>query len=553
MRLFRNDNNTNSPNGTIEENGCSKMNYFTSRALEEISKMGYTHVWYTGLIEHATTTDYTQFDISKDNSEVVKGKAGSPYAIKDYYDIDPDLAEDVPNRMQEFHSLVERTHKAGLNIIIDFVPNHLARNYVSDSKPLGIADFGSNDITNIEFDKDNNFYYLVNQTYTNPVKMDDVAVNYSEYPAKVTGNDCISPSPQINDWYETVKLNYGINIFNNRDKYFSPIPDTWNKMRDVLLYWAEKGVDGFRCDMAEMVPVEFWHWVIKEVKKEFPKIIFIAEIYSMGEYRNFIKYGGFDFLYDKVGMYDTLKDIIQGRKPTSEISKVWSDLDGIQSKMLFFLENHDEQRIASDYFACNPFKAIPAMIVSGAMFTNPLMIYFGQELGEKAIDAEGFSGNDGRTTIFDYWCVNSYQNWVNKGAFDGKQLNETQLKLRNWYVKFLNFLKSNDLIHKGFFYDLMWANYENDEFDSTKIFAFLRHYEGRLMLVAVNFSDEINYCNVLIPEHAFETAHLIHNDNIILNEVLFEENEVIINPENAISKGIPLCLDPWEGAVLVQK
>ena len=155
-RLFGNYNTTNKPNGSLEENGCGKFNSFTTKALKEIKSLGVTHVWYTGIIEHATQTDYTAFGIRKDHPAIVKGRAGSAYAIKDYYDVDPDLSENVQDRMGEFERLVERTHGAGLKVIIDFVPNHVARQYGSDAKPEGVIDLGETDLTDYAFHSKNN-------------------------------------------------------------------------------------------------------------------------------------------------------------------------------------------------------------------------------------------------------------------------------------------------------------------------------------------------------------------------------------------------------------
>ena len=112
-RLFGNTNSTNKPWGTLEENGVGKFEDFTDKALKEIKELGVTHIWYTGVLHHAMVTDYTEFGISNDDPDVVKGRAGSPYAVKDYYNVDPDLAVNPENRMQEFEDLTARTHKAG--------------------------------------------------------------------------------------------------------------------------------------------------------------------------------------------------------------------------------------------------------------------------------------------------------------------------------------------------------------------------------------------------------------------------------------------------------
>ncbi|MBP5480023.1 MAG: alpha-amylase family protein, partial [Bacteroidaceae bacterium] len=410
-RLFGANANKNKSNGTKKENGCGHMADFTQAALDNIKALGITHVWYTGIIEHATKTDYSAFGIRRDHPAVVKGNAGSPYAIKDYYDIDPDLAVKVPERMKEFENLVVRTHKADLKMIIDFVPNHVARQYASDAKPEGVKDLGEDDIKTMAFNPNNNFYYIPHSKFSPNFDLNDEELGeYIETPAKVTGNDCFSQYVTRNDWYETVKLNYGVDYQGCNNLTTWGIPNTWEKMRDILLFWASKGVDGFRCDMAEMVPCDFWGWVIPQVKNKYPDIIFIAEVYNPHEYRNYIHRGRFDYLYDKVGLYDTLRSVIGGNSATS-ISGVWQSVDDISSHMLNFLENHDEQRIASQFFAGNAEKGKAAIIVATLMRTNPGMIYLGQERGEQGMYSEGFSGQDGRTTIFDYWTIDLIRRW----------------------------------------------------------------------------------------------------------------------------------------------
>ena len=503
-RLFGNTEGRNITNGTIYDNGSGKFGYFTEKALDGIKQLGTTHIWYTGVLEHATQTDYSEHGIVKDFPEVVKGRAGSPYAIKDYYDVDPDLAENVPLRIDEFEALVKRTHKAGLKVIIDFVPNHLARQYVSDAKPDGIEDFGVGDNKDVAFDRDNNFYYLLNTEFHSPVHTESEQ-KWEEKPARVTGNDCLTPTPGINDWYETVKLNYGIDLFDNRRSHFYPVPDTWEKMKDVLVYWTGKGIDGFRCDMAEMVPLEFWKWVIPLVKTRNPDLVFIGEVYNPGLYRPFIK-AGFDWLYDKVGFYDTLRDVMTGTRPASDLSGALENIGDIKDNMLFFLENHDEQRIASEFFAGDAEIGLPGTLLAVTAFRNPFMLYFGQELGEKGMDEEGFSGRDGRTTIFDYWRVSSVDNWINDHKFDGGKLTPKQKELRDSYSNILLLAKNDDVINSKGFYDLMWYNRDNPRFDSAKQYAFLRYSGKACYLVVVNFSDTEADIRLRIPEHAFEVT-----------------------------------------------
>ncbi|NDW10251.1 alpha-amylase family glycosyl hydrolase [Dysgonomonas sp. 520] len=506
-RWFGNTTNVNKENGTIEENGVGKFSSFTTKALSEIRKMGFSHIWYTGVIEHATKTDYSGFGIKKDHPDVVKGNAGSPYAIKDYYDVDPDLADSVEFRMEEFEDLVERSHKQDLKVIVDFVANHVARQYFSDAKRRKVDNLGEKDDTSRAFAPDNNFYYTPNQELYLDFAADKGENAYHEFPAKATGNDRFDNTPNFYDWYETVKLNYGVDYANGRNKYFIPEPDTWYKMKDILLFWASKGVDGFRCDMAEMVPVEFWNWVIPKIKSKYKSITFIAEVYNPNEYASYIQ-AGFDYLYDKVGLYDSLKNIITGNRPSSDITGCWQSLGDLQPHMLNFLENHDEQRIASDFFAKDPFKAIPGLIVSATMNTCPFMVYSGQELGEKGMDKEGFSGIDGRTTIFDYWSVDSIRNWYNDGKFGLSNLTEDQKNLRKIYTKILSLCSSEQAISDGKFFDVMYVNYDNPDFDPTKQYAFFRGYKKDLLLIVANFDDKAVNININIPEAVYDYLNI---------------------------------------------
>lgn len=510
-RLFGNTNSTNKFNGTIKENGCGKFNDINDKALEALKKFGVSHVWYTGVIEHATMTDYTKYGIGKDNPLVVKGMAGSPYAIKDYYDVDPDLAVQVKKRMQEFEALVLRSHKNGLKVIIDFVPNHVARNYHSDAIPEGLKDFGIDDDKSVHFAVNNNFYYIPGQQFIVPPNLNPpvkVTEHYVENPAKATGNDVFLPNPGINDWFETAKLNYGIDYLDHKTTYFDQLPDTWVKMKEVLLFWAAKGIDGFRCDMAEMVPKEFWGWVIPEIKNVNPDIVFIAETYNPSDYWSYIYEGKFDYLYDKVGLYDSLRRLIQGAGDANDITRVWQSESGnFANHMLRFLENHDEHRICSKFFAGDAFKAYPAMIVSATLHTGPVMLYFGQELGVQPKEAEGFSGDDGRTTIFDYWGVPEFQNWVNDHVYDGGNLTAEQKKIRKFYADLLKFVNASDAVKHGHFYDLQYVNNNGQapHYNDKKIFSYLRFTDKQKLLFICNFDLENSYSTAVnIPVGAWE-------------------------------------------------
>ena len=494
-RLYGNRNANRKENGTIEENGTGKFKDFNAKTLKHIREMGFSHIWFTGVIRHATQTDYTKYGIPAQHPAVVKGRAGSPYAICDYYDVDPDLAVKVDKRMEEFEAMIARAHKAGLKVIMDFVPNHVARQYKSVVKPRGVKDLGANDNSDEGFNPQNNFYYCPGCKFEPQFDVQ----GYEEYPAKSTGNDHFDPHPGMNDWYETVKLNYGVDYYTHYG-HFDPIPDTWNKMTDILLFWAKKGIDGFRCDMAEMVPAAFWAWATDKVKYRYPDIIFIGEVYNPAEYRNYI-HSGFDYLYDKVGMYDTMRNVICGNGSASFITGAWQSTDDISRHMLYFLENHDEQRVASGFFAGDARKGIPGLVASVLMRSNPFMLYAAEEYGEKGMDKEGFSGVDGRTTIFDYWSIDTLCR-----AADGT-LSDDEQYIYTMHEKVLQIARKEKAID-GDFYDLMYANPWSDKFDNNRLFVFLRKKDKDILLVVCNFSDHVADIDVNIPAHAMRTLSI---------------------------------------------
>lgn len=503
-RLFGNRNTTRKQWGTIAENGSGKFNDFDQKTLKHIKKMGFSHVWYTGVIRHATQTDYSQYGIPRQHPAVIKGRAGSPYAIADYYDVDPDLAENVDRRMKEFEALVARTHKAGMKVIIDFVPNHVARQYHSTEKPDNVSDLGADDTPEHDFDPQNNFYYCPGCSFDprfnlrtgagkGDLGQDVPEEEYTEYPAKATGNDHFDNQPGQDDWYETVKLNYGVDYWTGIG-HFEPIPDTWKKMTDILLFWAAKGVDGFRCDMAEMVPSAFWAWATEKVKYRYPEMIFIGEVYDPNQYRRYIN-AGFDYLYDKVGMYDTMRAAICGYGPARNITYAWQSTNDIKDNMLYFLENHDEQRVASDFFAGSARKGVPGLVASVLMQANPFMLYAGEEYGERGMDEEGFSGRDGRTTIFDYWSIDTLSRV--------SDLTAEELYIYQLHKKVLGIARKEKAID-GDFYDLMYVNPSSPRFNEYGQFAFLRKNGGEILLIVCNFIGNAVDIDVKIPAHAVE-------------------------------------------------
>lgn len=532
-RLFANFNETRKYNGTKAENGCGKMADINDKALKSIADLGATHIWYTGIIRHATA--------ELNSPAITKGLAGSPYAITDYYDVNPDLAVNEDKRMEEFEQLVARTHAAGLDVLIDFVPNHVAREYHSTHKPKGIEDLGEGDHPEWAFSPLNNFYYIPGQ----PLTMDIDLKGYQEYPAKVTGNDCFSSHPSKTDWYETVKLNYGVFYQGGGEKQFFPIPSTWKKMVDILLFWASKKINGVRVDMAEMVPVEFFQWAIDKVKKKYPEFIFIGECYDPHRYDAYLK-AGFDYLYDKVGMYDYLRGVTSKNWPVEGITAQWMQHSGERlNHMLYFLENHDEQRIASGFFCGDGTCAEPAMIVAATLNQCAVMVYMGQELGERGMDMEGFSGIDGRTTIFDYWGVKSIQAWANKGQYDGANMTEEQRDLRLFYQRLLTIARDNKAVQKGLMYDITYA--QGEGFNKHEQYAFIRHWEDETLLVIINFHDREQHMRVRIPNDAFVYLGIDETKNSQATDLLRGEKWSI--PFNT-SEAIELTLPAWRGVIL---
>lgn len=506
-RLFTNYNNNCCQSGTIGQNGSGKLSDINPAILRSIADMGFSHVWLTGVIEHSHCSDYTAYGIPRDNCHVIKGQAGSPYAITDYYDIDPDLATDVPNRLQEFDDLVKRTHKEGMKVIIDFVPNHVGRQYASDAKPKGIDDLGQGDNHEMFFSPSNNFYYITRQQFApQGVDLGKGKEAYVEFPARASGNDCFTAFPGQYDWYDTIKLNYGVD-YGNGSHYFDPVPDTWLKMLHILRYWAARGVDGFRCDMVHMVPLEFWQWAIANVKSRYPDIIFIAEIYDVALYRPYIFDGGFDYLYDKVTLYDTLRGVECHNTSAANLTSCWQTVEGISSHTLNFLENHDEQRFASDFYAGDADRARASMTVSATINTGAVMVYMGQELGERGMDAEGYSGRDGRTTIFDYWSVASLRSWLDKGRCDAPLSARTQ-RLRDFYARLLTMCNKEKALREGRFFDLMYVNYQNPGLNPHRDYAYLRATADETLLIIANFGDCDKEISVIVPRHAFNTLDL---------------------------------------------
>lgn len=536
-RIFTNTNDSCVPSGTYEQNGSGKLRDLTLKLLRSLKDMGVNTIWLTGIIEMATKTAFDDGRIPADNPNVVKGEAGSPYAIKDYYDVAPSLATETGRRMKEFEATVRRVHSAGLKLIIDFVPNHTARVYHSDSAPVGIEDFGAGDDISKFFARNNNYYYITNQRFAPSFDIAHPGTQpYVEFPAKATGNDCFTAFCGETDWYETVKLNYGWDP-GDWSTHYDPVPDTWLKMLHILRFWAAKGVDGFRCDMVFMVPREFWHWAIPQVKKDYPGVIFIGEIYDVDAYRPFLEYCCFDYLYDKVNLYDTLKGIECNNMSAAQLSSCWQRVDGIGDSMLNFLENHDEVRFASREFAGNPAKVVPFLVVSAMISRGPFMIYYGQELGEMALDNEGFAGDNNRSTIFDYWSYDTLRRWYDNGRCSTRRLTPHEKWLRSVYSRVLNLCNSLEAVREGNFFDLMYVNLRNPKFDPHRQFAFIRYSDNEAYLFVVNFDSKPANIGVNIPDLAFGMAGI--------KEGIFHTTDMLWGLDHTvdIARGKPVTME----------
>ena len=537
-RLWGNDKIRPKKNGTLTDNGTGKFSDIDDATLKYLKWLGCSHVWYTGVLRHSTQA--SEDGCIPSHPQFVKGKAGSPYAICDYYDVNAYLADNPDDRMTEFEQLIKRTHYNGLKLILDFVPNHVSRDYGKVNPVPGHPVLGSDDDKTVHWKSENDFFYYTGQALTLPTPCPKGMKPYHEMPAMATGNNCYTPEPGINDWYETVKINYG-------DQHTA----TWDKMADIIDFWASKGVDGFRCDMVELVPPQFFTWLIRKTKEKYPSLIFIAEVYKKELYRKYIKEVGFDYLYDKSGLYDTLRTVVEKNvndngmpvelwQSATGITRNWQFLSDLQPYMLNFLENHDEQRYTSDFFGKDNSNAFAPLFVSLYLNTAPFMIYFGEEVGEKGMDEEGFSGKDGRTTIFDWWSIGSVRRLrkvIRNGEYESmspSKLTKAGMKPEEaaFFCRFaqaMRFAASDEAVRRGTTYDLCYCNYSSDGFNKDKHFVFLRDFEEHALLIAANFSQSECRMNITIPSHAFEWMGIPVTESVYPGSVI----EITVPPMDA--------------------
>lgn len=564
VRLFGNANETRKQNGTLTENGVGKFNDINDAALVALREMGFSHIWLMGVLQQASGTDYSAIGQPPDDPDLLKGIAGSPYSIKDYFDVSPDYAVDPKERLTEFKALLDRLHRHQLKALIDFVPNHVARCYYSDIKPE--INFGTTDDRSKFFDPRNNFFYLQPDADGPPLKLPTWHNGVALSPTcklegmscdglfdgelehgKVTGNNVTSWKPTLNDWYETAKLNYGFDFTDaskERREYPSawhpeaPVPDTWRKMDQVIAYWQEMGVDGFRGDMSHMEPPEFWKWLIARARQRVPAVVFIGEAYDndpakvpgsdpvlsrlnggRGNVMFDLLDAGFDGVYDDP-TYRVLKRIYEGPAWANDLDTIERDAY-IFDNSLRYAENHDEVRLASPSqwggLGMNVGRPVSAILYG--LSRGPIMLYNGQEVGEPAAGAEGFGSDDSRTSIFDYWSMPALVRWLNGHRYDEERISLEQKALREFYARLVR-LTSEPAFRDGVFMPLNPENRENPAFgrlgDETTsghwCYAFLRFdYASRqTFFVVVNLhpTETLRDVGVFFPASALQITGL---------------------------------------------
>jgi glycosidase len=517
VRYFGNTNTTNQQDGTIETNGCGKFADITETALQALKDLGVTHVWLTGCLRQATLTGYPEVGLPSDDPDVVKGRAGSLFAVRDYFDVCPDYARHPVNRLDEFASLVQRVHRVGLKALFDFVPNHVARGYHSVVKPQ--LDFGTGDDTGKFFASNNHFFYLVNPpsqklTLSKPASWNPSGIKFDgEFapedgsvgrPPKVTGNNVTSPTPGTDDWYDTIKLNYGYN-FVDRTGHYDPRPRTWDVIDEVLAYWQARGVDGFRCDFANYVPAEAWTFLIGQARQRDANVLFFAEAYAnpfagsgdpVTNLQELID-AGFDAVYHDPA-YDLLKAIYQGRASQDDYHHEMAFPPIARDRVVEYLENHDERRVASPIVLdAGPDNSGFASAEAGYQLaplqylstSGPVLMLNGQEVGEPGAEAEGYQLTDGRTTIFDYWAMPEFVKWVSGGRYDGGGLSETQLAIRRFYAALLGLCQDPSVLGDGY-WGLKYFNHPErfpDCPEDLYSFARFQSCSARALIVVANF------------------------------------------------------------------
>jgi glycosidase len=603
VRLFGNVNETRKINGTLAENGSGKFDDINDAALDAIRDLGCTHIWLTGIQRQATATDYSKIGLPADIPDLLKGLAGSPYAIKDYFDVCPDYARDPVQRLAEFKALLDRIHAHGLKAIIDIVPNHVARSYHSTVRPE--LSFGEKDDPSKFFDPQNNFFYLRPSDSGGgpPLKLPTVRDGQPVSPTckilgagnglfdperehgRVSGNNVVSWSPGINDWYETVKLNYGLDFTHPTECCFpraaapdAPLPDTWRKVDEIIAYWQEMGMDGFRCDMSHMVPAEFWAWAIHRARVRQPDVWFMGEAYnddpakvptadpvatSLNNVMFSLLSAGFNAVYDDPS-YKALKAIYDGPCWANDFDRAITS-DFVYQNSLRYAENHDEVRLAGKYqWGCIGMEVgRPVSAILYGIGRGPVMLYSGQEVGEPAEGVEGFGGDDARSTIFDYWSMPEMVKWVNHHEYNGALLSDQQRSLRAWYGKLLNLIGEPGFRFGGC-RPLNWANTQSENFGGADgdpasghwMYAFLR-YDPRsrqrwLVVANLHRSADFHQVRIRIPAGIVQWLDLPSPATLTLTDRLQENPPITATPAALPDAGLIIPRIPALSAIYLE-
>ena len=572
VRHFSNFSQGQKPWGSKEENGCGTFEGITDTALAAIAQMGVTHLWLTGVLRHATQTPYA--GLPAHPACVVKGIAGSPYAVVDYFDVDPDLAVVPEARLDEFRALLTRCRRHGMIPMLDFVPNHVSRCYESTIAPQ--HQFGARDRRDVFFDRHNSYYYLAQGAGDGRMLLPDGEFAAERGCGRVTGNNAALWAPSAYDWYETVKLNYGCDYRHGAAEaealpgMMAPdvaVPHTWLLMDEVLAWWQDMGVGGFRCDMAHMVPPAFWRWAIARARLRDGGVFFMAEAYNdhmkltAGDVHTTLLEAGFGGVYDAEA-YQALRALFE--------SNAWAnDLDACHrpdgprfTGGVRYVENHDEPRMASPLFwgGVGEYVARAAMVAQYASTAAPVLFYNGQETAERAEGPGGFGGNNGRSSIFDYTHLPRLQRWTHGGRYDGALLSDDERSLRDFCGRLLRLLQ-HPALAKGEFYGLNWANMQTPDFgrepgESTsghRAYAFLRHDAAAraTLLVVCNFSPtQAASLHVHIPSHAREWARKRAAQFSFTDLLCPLEPPICASPALLDSPGLPVTVPPGGARIL---
>ena len=244
-----------------------------------------------------------------------KGTLGSYYAIADYKAINPEFGT-----MEDFENFLAAAHKLGFRVVLDCVANHTS----PDAKWI------------------------------------------NECPADWYMRDSLGNTVVNYDWYDIAELNYGKR-------------EVWDAMADQMRFWMEKGVDGFRCDMACEVPLEFWQETIAALREDYPGMYMLAE----GEEPKLHSLSGFNSSY-AWELHHMLNAIARGEKNIPELLEyIQKDAERhpADAFRLMFTSNHDENSWAGTEFERMGDAAKLMAVLTFTLPSGQPLIYTGQEMG----------------------------------------------------------------------------------------------------------------------------------------------------------------------------